>query len=362
MKIGAIPHKTILLALFGAVLGTLPSMAQLVPRPVQGDVLIGFREGQASYLINVGPASNFVNAPSGATPINVGNIAADLSTYNTTQIINEGEDDEEEVPVPWHQRPDFYWGAIGSYDSANATPPTQQNAIYISKLRSPVNVQSSPWPTLGSNPFNTVITNFTSIIHTGGYPTLVRTANSPVGAKQPATVATSQSYAKSGGGQGFGFFSGYESSFKNGADASAIDFYQITRNPSTVTYLGYFKITSTGALTFNKSAPSSTVDTDGDGFSDAIEALQGTDPNNAFDSFRIANVSHTTASGSGLQFQGAVGLTYTIQYSTTLQSDWVPVATLPVTTAGLQTWADPDAPRNSGPKGFYRIVVSLTTP
>lgn len=367
MKIGAISSKTTLLALLGAVLGALPSFAQNVPRPQQGDILIGFRNGQESYLVNVGQASTYVNASAGTTPVpNLGNIGTDLAEYNKTQIINPGEDNEDTVVIPWHQRGDFYWGAIGVYNGANTSTPTQANAVYVSKLRSPATSQSSPWSTLSSATFNTTITSFTSVIHGGGYPTLPRTANSPVGAKQPASIEFGYSYAKRAGGpssSGFEFFSGFESSFIGGATGSAIDLYQITRNPSAVAHLGYFTITSGGVISFTKqSTPPANTDSDGDGVTDANEAIAGTNPNNGSDFFRVETISHDSVAGSGLQFKAVAGRTYTVQYSATLQADWIPVATIPATVTTLENWTDNDPVRKSATKGFYRILVQTTAP
>jgi hypothetical protein len=59
------------------------------------------------------------------------------------------------------------------------------------------------------------------------------------------------------------------------------------------------------------------------------------------------------SSGATLNFDGAGGLSYEIQRSTTVIGGWSPLTTIQTSASGAGTYTDPTSPQ---PNGFYRVV------
>lgn len=69
------------------------------------------------------------------------------------------------------------------------------------------------------------------------------------------------------------------------------------------------------------------IDTDGDGVSDAAEALAGTDPDDASSFFAAKLIDQSADGGTPMSWSSVAGKTYSIEFSDTLQAEsWQPVA------------------------------------
>ncbi|NCF94978.1 MAG: hypothetical protein GWQ05_29065 [Verrucomicrobiaceae bacterium] len=102
--------------------------------------------------------------------------------------------------------------------------------------------------------------------------------------------------------------------------------------------------------------PGGDSDSDGDGVLDAHEVIAGTDPNDPTSVFRVATVSNA-ADGFVVTWQSVADKTYTIEFSTTMNGDWINVGTQ--ASAGAETsFTDTDAGRLAASVGYYRVTVN----
>lgn len=314
-----------------------------VPVPAIGDVFAGFRasdgEGAAaSYLVKIGSDLDFRNAPEGASfeVAGLGGIGADLAaTYGAN----------------WHSRSDLHWGLFASRVSVNST-------VYASRAR--FNGQpAATWPALGQAARNATAQTIVDVVQgLNGYAGSEATANTPAATLQVNSTSDSSYFKQvaTPGTTDFGSLSQWtsiEGNFGTGATAAALDFFRIAGTGSAL--VGTFSIDASGVIRFT--APSATVitDSDGDGVSDADEALAGTNP---ADGSSLPQATLTVLA-NGVRIQGnaaAANQTYTLEYSPSLTAaSWIPVTTHSTGAgAAVLDFVDTDAGRRAA-GGFYRI-------
>ena len=100
------------------------------------------------------------------------------------------------------------------------------------------------------------------------------------------------------------------------------------------------------------------ADTDGDGVSDRVEALAGTNPNDNASAFKVKDITTANDGSITVRWSGQPGKTYRVLRSPTSSFETFDViATKIVGTAPLTSYTDPVVNLPVGPSAFYRVEV-----
>lgn len=361
-----IPLRYAIPALAVGLIAPVASAAQVV-QAAQGHVLLAFRDSSnistGSYLVNLGAASQFESAAANSTTAvsGVPALDGDLDVFDK---YNE----ETETLDKWHSRSAVVWAAFSRNSNDN-------EAVYISRPRPSIATQSTAWSPRTGAQQNTAASEIGSVI-TGGYNVLSSTVGQPGSASnsrggfQLASVEGAVSYRWQVATEARPDFNIWQSSvertFTAGAAASALDFYVLRKNPGaslsdpgTVTYLGYFSITTAGTVSFTRAGTNPLADDDGDGFNNGDEELAGTNPNNPSSFFKIPAPVVVPGVSQSFNFPTVALRRYVIEYNDDLAGAWVQVyehfsgaGAVPL------SWVDTNPARVSLPRGFYRARVT----
>ncbi len=228
------------------------STAIAAPDYSDGDLLLGFRAdgnpgGNKTYVVNIGPASQFTTASSSFAVPNLGNIAGDLVTTFTDPGV-----------VEWNARPDVFWGIVGTDLAGDPA-----NTLYVTRPRADVDTQTDPWTRRSNSAQSSTNSTFRAFI--SGFTLSASNASSPKGTIQSTSAANNYAQFTSGGSD-FGYFDGIEGDFTNGTVGSVLDLYRLaptTQNPAGagLVFVGTFKLSNSGVLTFTPPVQAVTIAT-----------------------------------------------------------------------------------------------------
>ena len=344
------PSKATYVLAAGLALSVLPSSAALVPDFVEGDIFVGFRAASGtgastSYLVKLG---NDVTSFGSSGALVLGNLGADLSS----EEFGFGPD--------WSTRSDVRWGIFGVRDAARIP------VLYASRVRPSPSTPATPWTLINQTKKIATANQINSLIQSGtggvdnspSYVQLTATENSAVaGFQRNGVGSSSYNYQVTNGNSDFGTSSAWssiEGNFGAGPAATVLDVFRIGRvsGVETVSLFGTFSISGSGVITFTKPSVAP-VDNDGDGYTDAEEALAGTSDSNPTDFFRVSSLTNS-AGNTVIQFNSIASRVYKIYYSEDLSSNsWQLIDTV---TSGPYT--DIDTERTARQKGFYKVAVT----
>ncbi|HEV7404233.1 MAG TPA: hypothetical protein VGO11_14930, partial [Chthoniobacteraceae bacterium] len=215
-----------------------------------GDLFLGVRasggDGVADdFLIDIGPASQFIGKTSPFTVPNLGNLGAAIAAIY-------GSD--------WSSRDDVFWSISGGN-----LPADPENTLYATRKAAGIGQQPLPWLGDSNSAQGVVITKFNALA--GAYVIGTAAAGTPTGTRQHAADPNSYASFQPGGtvqnsnGQSFAYFSpSIEASFAGGPAASVLDLIQVT--PVYQQFgqdLGSFTLDASGVLTFTPAPATATV-------------------------------------------------------------------------------------------------------
>ena len=203
-----------------------------------GDLLLGAHatagpSAGASYIINIGPVSNFTAASGPLVVPNLTNLAADLAT---------------QFGPDWKSDPNVSWGIFGTALASDVA-----YTIYASRAESSPGALTTPWKgqspsgqSSSSSKINSVINAYISAPVTGQAPNSVRQGSGVINSyhsSQPSPGTGRTSFET--------FNPSIENTFNGGTGNSVLELFKVTPvfNQSA-TRLGYFQLNDSGQLSF----------------------------------------------------------------------------------------------------------------
>lgn len=219
-----------------------------------GDLLIGFRPSSGSYdlVVDAGSVTSFINLGAGQS------IAINPTYYTGSFLSYIGTNS-------------IFWSAF----ACQRLSAQQTNNVWVTRARTSLNTQSTPWPRLNYSGQGGAASQIDSI--GDGSANIAFSVTTPFGTSPagsstaivepkggaPAGFYNSYSYLTGSGGNLGGNFWGdaggtsieqaTASNFTTSGQPVRADFYQLnsTTNASQVgTYLGYFELATNGVLTY----------------------------------------------------------------------------------------------------------------
>lgn len=250
LRVGALKWSHLLAVVTLNVVGTTVASAAFVFTYLDGDVILGARKSGAANNIefNLGPASQFYNAAPGSS-FSVGNGALLKSAFNNDLT-------------------SIRWSVSGTIKTvAGSDPQHPVNTLWLSRARSDIGIQSTPWQTQTTSSQGTTGSKIQSIGNTAvtyglGNPSAVVGNNVIL---IPGDSSSSYARWAGSGSAGFGATANFNQTFQGDAELQVpnsfssgsvrADFYQLVPASSQATrgaaaYLGYFNMESTGDLRF----------------------------------------------------------------------------------------------------------------
>jgi hypothetical protein len=209
-----------------------------------GDLFLGFQQtgNSVDYLVNLGSAAQFSQLNGQTFTVDLGgSIGADLSTPFTST---------------WYTKTNLFWSVTGTTFVDTNTPST----IFLTKGRSNVNTQTTPWTVNTPNGQLDQVGLFQSLasayVNNGS-----ATANSTKGTFQNIVTNPFSNNAYGTFTQGtsndFLWGSSVEKNFSaGGASGSVLDLYKLVPdlNNSPAQYLGKFSIDNSGVVSFTSAS------------------------------------------------------------------------------------------------------------
>jgi hypothetical protein len=217
---------------------------------VDGDILVGFRATSGmgagtSYLVNIGPATQFTNAASV--------VAVDLGSTALADLV-------ELYGADWHARPEMRWSLSGVQSSNGGFPAF---TLFASRAEETPGIKSLSWnrATAATQQVPAGRIAAMAAAYASGAGTSGQVESGTLGLRQPVGTANSYDANMPGGtrASSFEFYQsgslGIEQAFTNGAINAVLDFYKMEPRPVGATLpgalVGAFRISSNAELTFS---------------------------------------------------------------------------------------------------------------